>query len=267
MIKVFLQPVALLSLLFQKMTAQGEASEDRISQFDYDSAPEMSAFLGVDAVAFMRAQEEEERRVRAGLQRGFNSRMRSEARRLQSFAAYKPYSSWTPQDMAAAGFFFTGVRSGVQCFCCGLVLFGTSLRKAPVQTHREFRPACRFLLGQDVGNVGKYEVRVRTPRRATRGAPVGPCEAAARRETFRGWPAYVAALAPRALAEAGFVFTGEAGWAPGASRGFTPVPDCGCFSSICDSVSLIQCVVLDKNLSYQTPLQSRGSTFSARCIS
>ncbi|KAM6156525.1 baculoviral IAP repeat-containing protein 1 [Erethizon dorsatum] len=190
------------------MTTQEEA-EERISQFDYDLAPEMSCLLGIDAMAFMKEKEEEEHRDRAKMKKGFNCRMRSEASRLKTFVTYKLYSSWTPQDMAAAGFYFTGVKSGVQCFCCSLILFGTSLKEVPVESHKKFRPGCQFLLGRDVGNIGKYDVRVKTPGKEPRGVRARYREEAARLESFQDWPFYVQAVSPRALAASGFIFTGK----------------------------------------------------------
>ncbi|XP_003470303.1 baculoviral IAP repeat-containing protein 1-like [Cavia porcellus] len=190
------------------MSALGEA-EERISQFDYSLAPEMSALLGVDALAFMKLREEKEHRERARMRKSFNPRMRSEARRLRTFATYHPYSSWTPQDMAAAGFYFTGVKSGVQCFCCSLILFGCSCRKVPVEHHREFRPGCPFLLGRDVGNFSKYDVRVKTPGKEPSGGRARYREQEARLASFENWPFYVHAVSPRGLAASGFVFTGH----------------------------------------------------------
>ncbi|XP_013365033.1 PREDICTED: baculoviral IAP repeat-containing protein 1 isoform X2 [Chinchilla lanigera] len=191
-----------------KMTTQEEA-EEKISQFDYALASELSSLLGIDAMAFMKEKEEEEHRDRAKMKKGFNSRMRSEANRLRTFVTYKTYSSWTPQDMAAAGFYFTGVKSGVQCFCCSLILFGTSTRRVPVESHKEFRPGCGFLLGRDVGNIGKYDVRVRTPEKEPSGVRARYGQEEARLESFRDWPFYVQAVSPKVLAAAGFIFTGK----------------------------------------------------------
>ncbi|EHB15041.1 Baculoviral IAP repeat-containing protein 1 [Heterocephalus glaber] len=191
------------------MTTQEEASEEKISQFDYDLAPEMSSLLGIDVIPFIKEQEEQEQRDRAKMKKGFNCQMRSEARRLKTFVTYKPYSSWTPQDMAAAGFYFTGVKSGVQCFCCSLILFGTSLGKFPVESHKKFRPGCEFLLGRDVGNISKYDVRVKTSGKEPAAIGARSLEEEARLASFRDWPLYVQGVAPRALAASGFVFTGD----------------------------------------------------------
>ncbi|XP_055454380.1 baculoviral IAP repeat-containing protein 1a-like, partial [Psammomys obesus] len=191
------------------MAEHGEASEEPVTEFDYDHLHELSALLGVDAVQLAKSQDEEERKARMKMKKGFNSQMRSEARRLKTFVTYDPYSSWTPQDMAAAGFYLTGVKLGVQCFCCSLILFHTSLRKVPIEIHKKFRPECEFLLGKDVGNIGKYDIRVKSPEKRLRGSKAQYQEEEARLESFEKWPFYAHGTSPRVLSAAGFVFTGE----------------------------------------------------------
>ncbi|XP_016069405.1 PREDICTED: baculoviral IAP repeat-containing protein 1 [Miniopterus natalensis] len=191
------------------MASQEEADEERISQHEEALLPELSALLGIDAVHFVKEMEKEEQEERKKMQKGFNSEMRSEAKRLQSFVAYDPYSSWTPQEMAAAGFYFTGVKAGVQCFCCSLILFGTSLQRSPIEDHKKFRPHCEFLLGEDVGNIAKYDVRVKNPENKLRGGKAKYQEETARLESFKDWPFYVQGTSPRGLSAAGFVFTGK----------------------------------------------------------
>ncbi|XP_014707400.3 baculoviral IAP repeat-containing protein 1 isoform X3 [Equus asinus] len=191
------------------MATEEKAPAGRDSRFDHALLQELSALLGIDAVQYAKEMEEEEQREREKMQQGFNLRMRSEAKRLKTFATYEAYSSWTPQEMAAAGFHFTGVRAGVQCFCCGLILFGASLHKRPLDDHKRLRPDCGFLLGEDVGNVAKYEVRVRKPPGTLRGDAARYREEEARLESFKDWPFYAQATAPRELSAAGFVFTGS----------------------------------------------------------
>ncbi|XP_037065442.1 baculoviral IAP repeat-containing protein 1a-like [Peromyscus leucopus] len=190
------------------MATHGEASEERISEIDYEFLPELSALLGVDAVQFAKSLEEEDHQERVKMKKGFNSHMRSEAKRLKTFVTYDTFRSWTPQEMAAAGFYFTGVKLGVQCFCCSLILFGTSLRKTPVENHRRLRPGCEFLLGKDVGNIGKYDIRVKSPEKL-RGGKARYQEEEARLESFENWPFYAHGTSPRVLSAAGFVFTGK----------------------------------------------------------
>ncbi|KAK7808644.1 hypothetical protein U0070_010043, partial [Myodes glareolus] len=189
-----------------KMAAHREASEEQVSQLDYDFLPELSVLLGVDAVQLAKSQEEEEHKLRMKMKKGFNPQMRSEAKRLKTFVTYDTFRSWTPQEMAAAGFYHTGVKHGVQCFCCSLILFGTSLRKTPIENHKRLRPECAFLLGKDVGNIGKYDIRVRSPEKL-RGGKARYREEETRLESFENWPFYAHGTSPRVLSAAGFVFT------------------------------------------------------------
>ncbi|XP_014440055.1 baculoviral IAP repeat-containing protein 1 [Tupaia chinensis] len=191
------------------MTTQGMASEERISQFDYDLLPQLSALLGLDAVEFAKQMEEDEQKDREQMQKGFNSQMRSEVKRLKTFLTYKPFSSWTPQEMAAAGFYFTGVKSGVQCFCCSLILFGTSLSRLPIEDHKKFRPDCEFLSSKDVGNIAKYDVKVKHPEHTFRRDQGSYQEEKARLDSFKNWPFYAQGTSPQALSAAGFIFTGK----------------------------------------------------------
>uniref|UniRef100_A0A2I3GMM5 NLR family apoptosis inhibitory protein n=1 Tax=Nomascus leucogenys TaxID=61853 RepID=A0A2I3GMM5_NOMLE len=191
------------------MATQQKASDERISQFDHDLLPELSALLGLDAVQFVMEIEEEEQKERAKMRKGYNSQMRSEAKRLKTFVTYEPYSSWIPQEMAAAGFYFTGVKSGVQCFCCSLILFGASLSRLPIEDHKRFHPDCGFLLNKDVGNIAKYDIRVKNLKSRLRGGKMRYQEEEARLASFRNWPFYVQGISPCVLSEAGFVFTGK----------------------------------------------------------
>ncbi|XP_027257432.1 baculoviral IAP repeat-containing protein 1b isoform X5 [Cricetulus griseus] len=190
------------------MAAQGEAFEERISEFDDDLASEFSALLGVDALQVLKRQQEEDHKERMRMKKGFNSQMRSEAKRLKTFVTYDTFRSWTPQEMAAAGFYLTGVKLGIQCFCCSLILFCTRLRNLPIESHRRLRPECEFLLGRDVGNIGKYDVRVKSPEKL-RGGKARYQEEEARLESFENWPFYAHGTSPRVLSAAGFVFTGK----------------------------------------------------------
>nr|XP_042117529.1 baculoviral IAP repeat-containing protein 1b-like [Peromyscus maniculatus bairdii] len=181
------------------MAAKGEAFEERISEFDDELASEFSALLGVDALRVLKRQDEEDHQERMKMKKGFNSHMRSEAKRLKTFVTYNTFRSWTPQEMAAAGFYHTGVKLGVQCFCCSLILFCTRLRKTPIESHRKFRPGCEFLLGKDVGNIGKYDIRVKSPEKL-RGGKARYQEEEARLESFENWPFYAHGTSSGAIA-------------------------------------------------------------------
>nr|AAN77584.1 neuronal apoptosis inhibitory protein 2 [Mus musculus] len=191
------------------MAAQGEAVEEIICEFDDDLVSELSTLLRVDALSVLKRQQEEDHKTRMKMKKGFNSQMRSEAKRLKTFETYDKFRSWTPQEMAAAGFYHTGVKLGVQCFCCSLILFSTRLRKLPIENHKKLRPECEFLLGKDVGNIGKYDIRVKSPEKMLRGDKARYHEEEARLESFEDWPFYAHGTSPRVLSAAGFVFTGK----------------------------------------------------------
>ncbi|GAB1298494.1 Baculoviral IAP repeat-containing protein 1b [Apodemus speciosus] len=191
----------------KKMAAQGEAFEEKICEFDDDLVSEFSALLRVDALLVLKRQQEEDHKTRMKMKKGFNSQMRSEAKRLKTFVTYDTFRSWTPQEMAAAGFYYTGVKHGIQCFCCSLILFSTRLRKLPIENHRKLRPECEFLLGKDVGNIGKYDIRVKSPEKMLGVDKSRYHEEEARLESFEDWPFYAHGTSPRVLSAAGFVFT------------------------------------------------------------
>ena len=191
------------------MAAQEKAPEERISRFDYALLPEMSAFLGINALPFVKEIEEQEHKDREKMQKGFNLQMRSEAKRLKTFVTYDTFSSWAPQEMAEAGLYFTGTKSSIQCFCCSLILFGTSLQSPPMGHHRKCHPDCEFLLGKDVGNIAKCDVRVQNPESMLRRGDKARYQEKARLESFKNWPFYAQGTAPRELSAAGFVFTGN----------------------------------------------------------
>ncbi|XP_069819636.1 baculoviral IAP repeat-containing protein 1-like [Dendropsophus ebraccatus] len=148
--------------------------------------------------------EKSHRKIREQLPRQPNYSMRSEIKRLRSHWAQDAFSGWSPQEMASAGFFQTGLKNSVQCFCCGLVLCKHSLSCTPMEQHQKFNPSCEFIQGKDVGNTSIYDIRVQ-PKETS---PMKPMESEQiRLQSFTCWPVY-AAVMPCSLAEAGFYFTG-----------------------------------------------------------
>ncbi|XP_048380368.2 baculoviral IAP repeat-containing protein 1-like isoform X2 [Stegostoma tigrinum] len=140
-------------------------------------------------------------------ERGYNPRMRSELRRLKSFKSYPSFSTWSPEDMAGAGFYYTGRKTSVQCFCCGGIFCSTSITKTPRLEHQRFEPDCGFLKMLDVGDIPKYAVRVHPPGKVPLGRRQQLTEEGCRLESFQGWPSY-ARTEPGLLAGAGFFYTG-----------------------------------------------------------
>ncbi|XP_069606814.1 baculoviral IAP repeat-containing protein 1 [Ranitomeya imitator] len=133
--------------------------------------------------------------------------MRWEAKRLRSFLLDDKLLSWAAMEMADAGLYFTGVDSSMQCFCCGIVLFCSSLKYSPHEQHLHFNPFCGFIQGKDVGNISKYDVRVQTLETGQE-YPEAYQEEEVRLSSFTNWPFY-AKIQPVQLANAGFYFTGR----------------------------------------------------------
>ncbi|KAJ6665721.1 hypothetical protein lerEdw1_002091 [Lerista edwardsae] len=152
--------------------------------------------------------------------------MKSEERRLRTFQHWPDSAPVSPDDLAAAGFFFIGPDDRVECFCCGGVLYDWFAEDDPVAEHKKYFPTCPFIQGQHIGNqqmphageiqdcvdgqflgmlqsLGMEEAIVETqpeyPEMETEDG---------RLTTFVNWPAY-AQVSPEALARAGFFYTGH----------------------------------------------------------
>ncbi|KAM9330965.1 baculoviral IAP repeat-containing protein 1a-like [Gastrophryne carolinensis] len=163
--------------------------------------------MHIDVNKSVHLAEERHRKIREQLPRGPNYSMRSELRRLRTVLSQEPLSSWSPKEIAYAGFYHTGLENSCQCFCCGLVLCKQTFDHTPMDQHRKFSPNCEFVKGSNVGNISKYDVRVQ---------PMDGCQAShsevvddeqKRLQSFSCWPFY-ALVKPSALAHAGFFFTG-----------------------------------------------------------
>uniref|UniRef100_A0A8C3K6P2 NLR family apoptosis inhibitory protein n=1 Tax=Calidris pygmaea TaxID=425635 RepID=A0A8C3K6P2_9CHAR len=153
--------------------------------------------------------EAEFQEIRRQLPKSYNPTMRNEHNRLKSFLSYKSYSSWSPAEMAAAGFYHTLVKHSVQCFCCGLVLFTTKIRYTPYEQHMKFSPTCDFVLGKEAGNISKYDVRVKRLEEDPAEEIYRYSTEDVRLQSFERWPFYARGAKPDSLARAGFFFTGK----------------------------------------------------------
>ncbi|XP_062985756.1 baculoviral IAP repeat-containing protein 1 isoform X2 [Elgaria multicarinata webbii] len=194
------------------MATQETSGEDPSSSiFELDPSYIKASKLNFDFHMLAEEMEEEYQKIREQLQRGFNSTMRSEAKRLKTFLSLPPdnfNSTWAPSEMAAAGFYHTGVKTAIQCFCCGLVLLTRKIRKTPYVEHKKFWAQCEFILGKEVGNIPKFEVRVQNLEKSSSKIMKRYEEVEARLESFTGWPFYAKETPPALLANAGFFFTG-----------------------------------------------------------
>ncbi|KAM8960820.1 baculoviral IAP repeat-containing protein 1-like [Pelodytes ibericus] len=181
-----------------------------IVEWDPVEMEERLSFMKYDLHQLCADKKKENAAIREEVMRqnpGYKLEMRSEVRRLQSFLSYTSFSTWCPKKMASAGFFFTGVKSSVQCFCCGLVLCTSSLRTSPYENHVKHNPACGFIQGKDVGNIPKYEVRVQLPENDQVDLQEYVREES-RLMSFASWPCY-AGIIPAELASAGFFYAGK----------------------------------------------------------
>ncbi|XP_069044118.1 baculoviral IAP repeat-containing protein 1-like isoform X3 [Lepisosteus oculatus] len=135
--------------------------------------------------------------------RGYDYKMRSELARLKSFESYPSLSPFAPEELAGAGFFYFGYGSAVQCFCCGVVVTIASFQ-TPTQLHQKYQEDCAFQKGLEVGNINKYDIRVKGLESS---GPVGYTEDSERLGTFSNWPFYCE-TEPAVLSDCGFFYTG-----------------------------------------------------------
>ncbi|NXO60442.1 BIRC1 protein, partial [Aramus guarauna] len=183
-----------------------ETSNNEIHELNPSALQALFPHAAFDFHKFTKDMEAEFQEFREQLQNSYNPTMRNEHNRLKSFLSYTSHSSWSLTEMAAAGFYHTLVKSSVQCFCCGLVLFTTKVRCTPYEQHKKFRPTCEFVLGKEVGNISKYDVRVQKLENPAEHA-YRYSEEDARLQSFDGWPFYARGTKPDSLSRAGFFFT------------------------------------------------------------
>ncbi|XP_063793314.1 E3 ubiquitin-protein ligase XIAP isoform X1 [Pseudophryne corroboree] len=134
--------------------------------------------------------------------------MCSEEARLRTFTNWPCYVRLTPEQLASAGLYYTGISDQVKCFCCGGKLMNWEPSDDAWIEHRKHFPDCFFVLGREVGNV-TYESN-NLPCNTQRSSEVlehpAMSQYKARLESFANctYP-----LNKEALARAGFYSTGE----------------------------------------------------------
>nr|XP_009942231.1 PREDICTED: baculoviral IAP repeat-containing protein 1 [Opisthocomus hoazin] len=186
-----------------------ETGDNEIHELNSSALQAYFPHASFDFHKFTKDMEAEFQEVRKQLQNSYNPTMRNEHKRLKSFLSYTSYSSWSLTEMAAAGFYHTLVKSSVQCFCCGLVLFATKVRCTPYEQHKKFCPTCEFILGKEVGNISKYDIRVQKLEKIPAEYTYKYSTEDKRLQSFDGWPFYASGTKPDLLARAGFFFTGK----------------------------------------------------------
>lgn len=139
-----------------------------------------------------------------------NPAMCGEETRLKSFHNWPPNGQLTPQELANAGFYYTGVGDQVACFCCGGKLKNWEPGDRAWSEHKRHFPKCLFVLGRDVGNVSSESIPSELGISGLNNAqyPRNPSMAkyGRRLQTFLSW---IYPVDKEQLAEAGFYSTGK----------------------------------------------------------
>lgn len=139
-----------------------------------------------------------------------NRAMWSEETRLKSFHNWPLNGQLTPQELANAGFYYTGVGDQVACFCCGGKLKNWEPTDRAWSEHRRHFPKCLFVLGRDVGNVSSDSIPAELGVSGLNNAqhPRNPSMAkyGKRLQTFSSW---IYPVDKEQLAEAGFYSVGK----------------------------------------------------------
>ncbi|NXU02032.1 XIAP ligase, partial [Buphagus erythrorhynchus] len=139
-----------------------------------------------------------------------NPAMWSEETRLKSFHNWPLNDQLTPQELANAGFYYTGVGDQVACFCCGGKLKNWEPADRAWSEHKRHFPKCLFVLGQDVGNVSSESIPAELGISGLNNAqhPRNPSMAkyGNRLQTFLSW---IYPVDKEQLAEAGFYSIGK----------------------------------------------------------
>lgn len=139
-----------------------------------------------------------------------NPAMCSEETRLKSFHNWPLNGQLTPQELANAGFYYTGVGDQVACFCCGGKLKNWEPGDRAWSEHKRHFPKCLFVLGRDVGNVSSESIPSELGISALNNTqhPRNPSMAkyGKRLQTFLSW---IYPVDKEQLAEAGFYSIGN----------------------------------------------------------
>ncbi|XP_046571620.1 uncharacterized protein LOC124279784 [Haliotis rubra] len=84
-----------------------------------------------------------------------------ETDRLSSFQGWPSERTPTPQQLAIAGFYYTGFLDKVRCFCCGVRLRKLDEEDDPWREHTRFSPNCRFLAERSPADTTPQETTMR----------------------------------------------------------------------------------------------------------
>ncbi|NWY48746.1 XIAP ligase, partial [Sylvia atricapilla] len=139
-----------------------------------------------------------------------NPAMCSEETRLKSFHNWPLNGQLTPQELANAGFYYTGVGDQVACFCCGGKLKNWEPSDRAWSEHKRHFPKCLFVLGRDIGNVSSEslpaELGISDLSNAQHPRNPSMAKYGKRLQTFLSW---IYPVDKEQLAEAGFYSVGN----------------------------------------------------------
>ncbi|XP_058542445.1 baculoviral IAP repeat-containing protein 3-like isoform X2 [Neofelis nebulosa] len=65
--------------------------------------------------------------------------------RMSTFSAFPAGAPVSERSLARAGFYYTGRKDRVRCFCCGLTLDNWKQGDSPLEKHRRLYPSCSFI--------------------------------------------------------------------------------------------------------------------------
>lgn len=140
--------------------------------------------------------------------------------RLISFNSFPYIDTFSTIKLAQSGFYYTGERSKIKCFCCGICISSLPIDKTIAEAHQQASPMCKVLQGTDLSNIPiqhpftvdklnllltSLETNLQSNNVTAKYQDYNNLEK--RLSTFRKWPYSVPAS--RELAEAGFFFAGK----------------------------------------------------------
>ncbi|KAI8512024.1 Baculoviral IAP repeat-containing protein 2 [Branchiostoma belcheri] len=99
---------------------------------------------------------------------------KSEQRRLDSYVTWPAWAPFQPQELAKAGFFYTGSDDRVQCFCCQGILRNWEAGDRAMNEHRRHFPSCPFVLNFNVGNIPIEDQDPNLPPSIQQSSPTSP---------------------------------------------------------------------------------------------
>uniref|UniRef100_H0VGP6 RING-type E3 ubiquitin transferase n=1 Tax=Cavia porcellus TaxID=10141 RepID=H0VGP6_CAVPO len=65
--------------------------------------------------------------------------------RMSTYSAFPSGVPVSERSLARAGFYYTGVKDKVKCFCCGLMLDNWKQGDNPIEKHKQLYPSCSFI--------------------------------------------------------------------------------------------------------------------------